>query len=225
MTKKTGRTSPGRTIDVAAKAKIALKALREQATATAPATRYHLDLKNIFSWTKRLRAPAARAFDSRVDREAEAARAVNCASECEGRAVDGEAFRSRGGPDRERPGPPPDARSRPPRSFCRSGGNACCCRGPARGACRPPPAGQWRCRPPRHGHGGQRRGVAHHADSSNRPSNPSRRSDDAEGRNRPQPDRQSGPSGPTEGIPFNPPLSANRRNTVLAKRMSQHNLG
>lgn len=57
MTKKARRK-----IDAALKAKIALEALREQATVTELATRYQLQEQ------------AARAFDSGVGREADAAR-------------------------------------------------------------------------------------------------------------------------------------------------------
>src|SRR5271166_3247176 len=68
MTKKTRRR-----IDAGLKAKIALEALREQATVVDLAQRYEVHPNQIYVWKKQLQDQAARAFDAAgVGRNAEA---------------------------------------------------------------------------------------------------------------------------------------------------------
>src|SRR5271168_1205160 len=82
-------TKTRRKIDAALKAKIALEAVREQATVTDLAQRHQVHPNQIYAWKKQLLDHAGRAFDSRVgvDPEAASAREIEKTS-CQDRPAD-----------------------------------------------------------------------------------------------------------------------------------------
>ena len=68
-------TKTRRKIDAGLKGKIALEALREQATINDLAQRYQVHPNQIYAWKKQLIDHAARAFDPKVGKDAEVASA------------------------------------------------------------------------------------------------------------------------------------------------------
>ena len=66
-------TKTRRKIDAALKAKIALEALREQATVADLAAWYQVHPNQIYAWKNPLQDHAARAFDPKVGQDAEVA--------------------------------------------------------------------------------------------------------------------------------------------------------
>jgi len=65
-------TKARRKIDAALKAKIALEALREQATVNDLAQRYQVHPNQVYAWKKQLLNNAARAFDAKIGQDADA---------------------------------------------------------------------------------------------------------------------------------------------------------